>query len=91
MVVLALVMVALLAWIFWSDLKTAVLLGLSKLGITPLWQQKILAFTKPRPDSPAAVFTFTGADVGHRFFGMVTSQDVIQQPPNQPARIVVPD
>jgi hypothetical protein len=88
-----LVVVLFLAWAFGPLVKEAVLYGLSLVGVTVLKGAQVLVFAKPRPDSPANVFTFTGLDVGHRFFGIVTSQEAHLAPAEQPkqSRIVVPD
>jgi hypothetical protein len=61
-----------------------------KLYVTPMWFAQVLVFDTPRPDSTAAVWTFTGVNIGVRFFGMATSQQAYLAPP-EPAsgRIIV--
>lgn len=84
---------AIVLWAFWPTLKQAVAYGLNRAGVTVMNGAQVLVFAKPRPDSPAGVFSFTGVDVAHRFFGMVTQQEATIAPAAKPAesRIVMPD
>jgi hypothetical protein len=52
----------------------------------------VLSWSSPEPTAKGAYMTFVGVEIGHRFFGMVTSQEAyVAQPEPQPkSRIVMP-
>jgi hypothetical protein len=62
-----------------------------KLYVVPMWFRSVLIFNTPRPDAQAEVWTFTGVNLGVRFFGMATSQQAYLAPPEPASGRIILD
>jgi hypothetical protein len=50
----------------------------------------VFSWSSPSPDANGAYMTFVGLEIGHRFFGMVTSQEAYIEAQAPKSRIVMP-
>lgn len=53
-------------------------------------RSNLLVWAEPKPDAPGMYLTFTGVEIGSRFFGTVTSQEAQMVQP-QPIRKIIVD
>jgi hypothetical protein len=77
-------------------LATVVIVGwpwvrptLARLGLN-FARTKILSWSAPNPKAQGALLTFTGVEIGHRFVGVVTSQQAQVDYPEEFPQIVKP-
>lgn len=54
---------------------------LAKIGFLFVKGHRVLTWSAPDPKANGALLTFTGVEIGHRFVGVVTSQEAhVEQP-----------
>jgi hypothetical protein len=82
----ALIAVVVLAGWPWADPAVRAMLGM--IGVT-LARVGVLTWSEPGPLAYGTYLRFTGVEMGHRFFGMVTSQEAQIAKPETPKIEVV--
>lgn len=80
-----LVAVLVAAWP-WTLPTVRYLLSLVRINFA---RSNLLVWAEPKAGAPGMYLTFTGAEIGHRFFGSVTSQEAAMVKPEPIRKIIV--
>jgi hypothetical protein len=83
-----LVMAVIMVWAVWPTLRDAMKLGLEKIGLN-ITRTRVLTWSSPDPKAQGALLTFTGIEIGHRFVGIVTSQEAHVEAPKKTPKIIL--